>query len=143
MARRLTSRCCASCAWRAAGGRGRGPGERERRARAARLGSSAPGVEGVHAWPLLAVTDAASGGLLVLAWVAFKVGALSYRGGFVTIPLMQKDDEDSDIELAHGTSCGRRPLGRAEKDSGAGERTRRGRGTQVGQSQALIPKVKR
>jgi chromate transporter len=40
--------------------------------------------------PLLA-TATASGGLLALAWVAFKVGALSYGGGFVIIPLMQGD----------------------------------------------------
>jgi len=33
----------------------------------------------------------ATGGLLSLAWVAFKVGALSYGGGFVIIPLMQND----------------------------------------------------
>jgi chromate transporter len=31
------------------------------------------------------------GGLLALAWVAFKVGALSYGGGFVIVPLMQRD----------------------------------------------------
>src|SRR5246500_5491174 len=31
------------------------------------------------------------GGLLALAWVAFKVGALSYGGGFVIVPLMQAD----------------------------------------------------
>ena len=45
------------------------------------------------AWPLpLAATgSAAAGGLLALAWVAFKVGALSYGGGFVIIPLMQAD----------------------------------------------------
>jgi chromate transporter len=31
------------------------------------------------------------GGLGALAWVAFKVGALSYGGGFVIVPLMQAD----------------------------------------------------
>jgi chromate transporter len=41
--------------------------------------------------PLLATAAGASGGLLALAWVAFKVGALSYGGGFVIIPLMQGD----------------------------------------------------
>jgi chromate transporter len=35
---------------------------------------------------------ALSGGLLAsVAWVAFKVGALSFGGGFVIIPLMQAD----------------------------------------------------
>jgi chromate transporter len=33
----------------------------------------------------------AAGGLLSVAWVAFKVGALSYGGGFVIVPLMQHD----------------------------------------------------
>jgi chromate transporter len=36
-------------------------------------------------------TLAAIGGLGALAWVAFKVGALSYGGGFVIVPLMQGD----------------------------------------------------
>ncbi len=31
------------------------------------------------------------GGIGALAWVAFKVGALSYGGGFVIVPLMQHD----------------------------------------------------
>jgi chromate transporter len=53
------------------------------------------GVASVHAWPLLAAAGAASGGLLALAWVALKVGALSYGGGFVIIPLMQHDAVDS------------------------------------------------
>jgi chromate transporter len=39
----------------------------------------------------LAAPVAATGGLLSVAWVAFKVGALSYGGGFVIIPLMQHD----------------------------------------------------
>jgi len=33
----------------------------------------------------------AVGGLGAVAWVAFKVGALSYGGGFVIVPLMQHD----------------------------------------------------
>jgi chromate transporter len=36
----------------------------------------------------------AAGGSLSLMWVAFKVGALSYGGGFVIIPLMQHDAVD-------------------------------------------------
>jgi chromate transporter len=44
-------------------------------------------------WKPLVIATAvgASGGLLALVWVAFKVGALSYGGGFVIIPLMQAD----------------------------------------------------
>jgi chromate transporter len=43
-------------------------------------------------FPLALVTTAATvGGLGAIAWVAFKVGALSYGGGFVIIPLMQHD----------------------------------------------------
>jgi chromate transporter len=38
-----------------------------------------------------AATFPVMGGLLALCWVAFKVGALSYGGGFVIIPLMQHD----------------------------------------------------
>ena len=33
----------------------------------------------------------AIGGFAALAWVAFKLGALSYGGGFVIIPLMEHD----------------------------------------------------
>jgi len=52
-------------------------------------------VASVHAWPLLATAGAAGGGLLALAWVALKVGALSYGGGFVIVPLMQHDAVDT------------------------------------------------
>jgi chromate transporter len=40
---------------------------------------------------LAAAAGVATGGLTALAWVAFKVGALSYGGGFVIIPLMHHD----------------------------------------------------
>jgi chromate transporter len=40
----------------------------------------------------VALAGAVGGGVLAsVAWVAFKVGALSYGGGFVIIPLMQAD----------------------------------------------------
>ncbi|MFJ8042222.1 chromate efflux transporter [Kitasatospora sp. NPDC096147] len=46
---------------------------------------------GVPVLPLLAGALPAAGGLGALAWVALKVGALSYGGGFVIIPLMRAD----------------------------------------------------
>ncbi len=46
-------------------------------------------------FPLLAVPAAAAGGLGALVWVALKVGALSFGGGFVIIPLMQHDAVDT------------------------------------------------
>jgi chromate transporter len=45
----------------------------------------------VLSWPVLALAPPAAGGLPALVWVALKVGALSYGGGFVIIPLMQAD----------------------------------------------------
>jgi chromate transporter len=46
---------------------------------------------GIAAAPLLAFGAITSGVLLSVAWVAVKVGALSFGGGFVIIPLMQSD----------------------------------------------------
>ena len=49
-------------------------------------------VAALHAWPaLLALGAGAASALPALAWTAFKVGALSYGGGFVIIPLMHGD----------------------------------------------------
>jgi len=41
--------------------------------------------------PLFALVAASGSTIASLTWVAFKVGALSYGGGFVIIPLMQAD----------------------------------------------------
>jgi chromate transporter len=49
------------------------------------------GPRGIVALPVLAGGVLTGGVLLSVAWVAFKVGALSYGGGFVIIPLMQSD----------------------------------------------------
>jgi chromate transporter len=60
-----------------------------------RLGSRHDGAALGLASPfLLATTAGASAGLPALAWVAFKVGALSYGGGFVIVPLVQGDAVD-------------------------------------------------
>ncbi|HEX8752607.1 MAG TPA: chromate efflux transporter [Solirubrobacterales bacterium] len=45
----------------------------------------------LQGWPLLAASGGAAGGFAALAWTALKVGALSYGGGFVIVPLMQGD----------------------------------------------------
>ena len=49
------------------------------------------GPRGIITLPVLAGGAITGGVLLSVAWVAFKVGALSYGGGFVIIPLMQSD----------------------------------------------------
>jgi chromate transporter len=51
-------------------------------------------VAGAHAWPPALVAAASGAGLGALCWTAFKVGALSYGGGFVIVPLMQGDAVD-------------------------------------------------
>ena len=69
----------------------------------------------LHAWPVPAATVlaavVASGGLLALCWTAFKVGALSYGGGFVIVPLMQADAVDrfhwmADAEFLNAVALG-------------------------------------
>jgi len=77
-------------------------------------GPRAPRALHLDAWPpllLAAAAVAASGGLLALCWTAFKVGALSYGGGFVTIPLMQGDAVDrhhwmTDAEFLNAVALG-------------------------------------
>ena len=70
---------------------------------------AAPGRLAAHAWPLMAV--AATGGVPALAWVAFKVGALSYGGGFVIIPLMHADAVDTHHWMTEGQFLGGVALG--------------------------------
>ena len=49
---------------------------------------------GARSMPVLAFQSLTLGTLGSLCWVALKVGALSYGGGFVIIPLMQADAVD-------------------------------------------------
>jgi chromate transporter len=80
------------------GGGGGGDGDGGGSAGEGRVGERGAGdggggakLRGLAAAPL-AVTWLAGGGVLAsVAWVAFKVGALSFGGGFVIIPLMQAD----------------------------------------------------
>lgn len=79
--------------WWARARRRDGPGRRNARRRAGpgpdRLATIAP------AWLLGVATSVVSASVLAsVAWMAFKVGALSYGGGFVVIPLMQHDAVD-------------------------------------------------
>ncbi len=80
------------------------PGRRDRRrdgrpvARPApaglRTASSSGSSRAQRVAALLPLAATSSGGLLALSWVALKVGALSYGGGFVIVPLMQADAVD-------------------------------------------------
>jgi chromate transporter len=56
-----------------------------------RRDNKAPPVLGILPFPFPVLAAALVGGIGALTWVAFKVGALSYGGGFVIIPLMQHD----------------------------------------------------
>jgi chromate transporter len=58
----------------------------------ARMTLARPALTGRNlAGPAIAGPAIAAGGIGALAWVAIKVGALSFGGGFVIIPLMQHD----------------------------------------------------
>ncbi|HSD78679.1 MAG TPA: chromate efflux transporter [Solirubrobacteraceae bacterium] len=73
----------------------------------ARLAAVAP-------WPLaLAGAGATAGGLGALCWTAFKVGALSYGGGFVIVPLMQADAVDRHDWMSAGDFLNAVALGQA------------------------------
>ena len=56
-----------------------------------RLRRSPAGPAAIAPMPLMAIGTLGVGTLVSLTWVAFKVGALSYGGGFVIVPLMQSD----------------------------------------------------
>ncbi len=59
-----------------------------------------PAIPPLLMFPLAAAL--AGGGMAALAWVAFKVGALSFGGGFVIIPLMQADAVDNYHWMTNG-----------------------------------------
>jgi chromate transporter len=56
-----------------------------------RNGATGRRQRGVPALIPAMVVPVVTGGVAALCWVAFKVGALSYGGGFVIVPLMQHD----------------------------------------------------
>ena len=58
------------------------------------LGRLTRAVLSAQPWPLALATAAGTGGVGALCWMALKVGALSYGGGFVIVPLMQGDAVD-------------------------------------------------
>jgi chromate transporter len=62
---------------------------------------------------MLVLAAATSGGLAALCWTAFKVGALSYGGGFVIIPLMQADAVDHYHWMTDGEFLNAVALGQA------------------------------
>ena len=62
-------------------------------------------------WPL--ATVGAVGGLGALCWTALKVGALSYGGGFVIVPLMQADAVGHFHWMTAGEFTGAVALGQA------------------------------
>ncbi|MBL1067070.1 chromate efflux transporter [Streptomyces sp. 7-21] len=67
-------------------------------------GRAGGGRAGGRLWLLLAAAPVATAAasLTALTWVAFKVGALSYGGGFVIIPLMRADAVDQHGWLTGG-----------------------------------------
>ncbi|HSI80680.1 MAG TPA: chromate efflux transporter [Solirubrobacterales bacterium] len=78
-----------------------------------RLGSAGARRAGIQAWPAPAAVAAATGGLGALCWVAFKVGALSYGGGFVIVPLIQADAVDNYGWMTDGEFLSAVALGQA------------------------------
>jgi chromate transporter len=56
-----------------------------------RSGGGLLGIGPVPPLATVAAAGTAGAGLASVAWVAIKVGALSYGGGFVIVPLMQSD----------------------------------------------------
>jgi chromate transporter len=59
------------------------------------------GMVSMHGWPLLMIAAGDPGGIGDLVWTALKVGALSFGGGFVIIPLMQADAVNTYHWMSH------------------------------------------
>jgi chromate transporter len=78
-----------------------------------RRGLRPPGGAGAWLpWPVPLATAAAAG-LGALCWTALKVGALSYGGGFVIVPLMQADAVSHYHWMTDGQFAGAVALGQA------------------------------
>lgn len=77
-----------------------------------RLPKGLNGSAALSPWPLIAAIGV-SGGLAALCWTAFKVGALSYGGGFVIVPMMQADAVDRYQWMSAGDFLNAVALGQA------------------------------
>lgn len=66
-----------------------------------------------HGWALLVAAATSAGGLGALAWTSLKVGALSFGGGFVIVPLMQGDAVDHHHWMTSGQFLNAVALGQA------------------------------
>ena len=67
----------------------------------------------LHGWPAVFAAAASTGGLGALAWTALKVGALSFGGGFVIVPLMQGDAVEHHHWMTSGEFLNAVALGQA------------------------------
>ncbi len=90
-----------------------------------RRATAAPGVVRVHALPAaLALGATGAAALPALVWTSLKVGALSYGGGLVIVPLMQHDAVDvhrwmTDTEFLNAVALGQLTPGPVVQTVGA------------------------
>ena len=128
-------------------GRRGAPGVRCVRA-ASCAGRSRAGSSPASFLPLPLLLAAGTGGSLSLVWTAFKVGALSYGGGFVIVPLMQSDAVGryhwlTQSQFLNAVALGQITPGPGRADGGRGRlRRRRARRRAAGGARRVLAVVR-